>query len=368
MGENMNPADKTNELADKLGHGPTKAVHDVLVAALADVHGETLRVGEAPAPALGLVQYIFDDCDCRCEALAGPLHGRAASVCITARIGRLYTGYRRALRWLACNRAGNSAAILVGEAQLGRGELWVSSTRVTLPGDAGGVREALLDFRDELQRLNIGLGAWFPQMVNGATLAGMEEQAARERDEMLIAMLAEPAELLKAVENDAELAATINPDLLIIACRWLARWEQLLHWVEKTREIAQDTEEDQARHKFLLVQEVDALSRLGRWQEAMEVIQLLEPLLGGPPSLLATHRIGSLYGLGRYEETLEACAEAEGDGNARVLFWKSLAHARLGQARQAREAFIEYESEAGIDIIGRKRLFELLPNGDGSVE
>lgn len=125
----------------------TKRVHDGLVHALGTMHGETLKVQEAVEPAEGLVLYALDDGGYHCEAAVYPLNERAATICVTARLGRLYVGYRKALRWLACNRAGNSVGVSVNASTVSCQELRVYTNRVTLPDDADGIRETLLDVR-----------------------------------------------------------------------------------------------------------------------------------------------------------------------------------------------------------------------------
>jgi len=45
---------------------------------------------------------------------------RAAGVNVGVRLGRLHSGYRRALRWLAQNRAGNSVGLFSDESMLVR--------------------------------------------------------------------------------------------------------------------------------------------------------------------------------------------------------------------------------------------------------
>jgi len=52
----------------------------------------------------------------------------------------------------------------------------------------------------------------------------------------------------------------------------------------------------------------------------------------------------------------------ECDGNPRLLFWRSVAQAQLGQIEAAKETYTEYEQIAGPDIIGRENLVKLLPD------
>jgi len=355
----MNLPDGIANAEDRLG--VSVRVHELLLAPLAELYGDSVCVEQAPAPEHGVVQYGFDHGEYRCAAAVQPLNDRAAIVWVTARLGRFHTEYGRALRWLACNREDNTVGLSVGHECLERRELWVACSRVTTPGDRAGVREMLLDVRSELSRLTVALGPWFPQSVEGARLHLLEKECAQSEDEAMLMLATFPRQFMSVLESDEAYAGRVEPAVHVMVNAWLARWSRVVEQVEKLAESAPDDEDSPERRTFLLSLKLVALGRLGRWLEVMQTAEELGALLADPREALLTHRAGALYGLGRYEEALALCRPAESDGNPRLWFWKSLAQARLGQVEEARESYCEYERIAGPDIIGREKLTELLP-------
>lgn len=338
------------------------AVHELVVRQLSEMHGETLRVNDANQFVEGNSSYTFLDAGSRCYCCVVPLNERAAAVSITVQIGRLYTGYRRALRWLASNRESNSVAFCYRDDLGARRELWVSSNRVTLPGDDKGIHEMLLDVRAELLRVRVGLGCYFPQLVGGAHLASMEEYAEKEKSEGMAAILAWPRGLLDAVEKDPELAGRVGLPLLIDVTSWLCEWEKHLQWIDRALAGESDGAPTPGERRDLLGHKVCALARLNRYEECLRLVEQLEAETDGSQlGNLTTIRCFALNGLGRHEDILETLRSATFDENPRVWFWRSIALARLGQIDEAVKAFMEYESKLGPDIIGRKELRRALP-------
>ena len=244
------------------------------MAVLAELHGEGLKVGEARQPEAGIVDYTFSDFGYRCTARAVPLNDRGAAIVVHVRLGRFYVGYRRALRWLACNRAGNSVGITIWEPALENRELCVCCNRVTLPGDEDGVRETLMDVHDELRRLKAGMEAWFPQIVEGARLAEWEEQ----RDENALSVLASPQEFLKTVKEDAELSTKIDPGIVIAVALWLERYDLMLEWADRALDDSMEMDNNLEKKTHFVGQRLIALSRLGRAVESLDALVQLEKL------------------------------------------------------------------------------------------
>lgn len=135
----------------------TREVHDTLLPVMAELVGDQLQVLETENVDAGLIRYGFADHDAFVGIKVVPHSDRAASVALDARMGRCYVGYRRALRWLAANRAGNTVAIDAGMTPINARELRVYTHRVTLPGDADGLRAMMMDFGHEVACVKQGL-------------------------------------------------------------------------------------------------------------------------------------------------------------------------------------------------------------------
>ena len=343
----------------------TKRVHDQLVQVLAEMHGETLKVQESVEPAEGLVLYAFDDAGYHCEAAVYPLNERAATICVAARLGRLYVGYRKALRWLACNRAGNSVGISLGASALSRQELWVCTNRVTMPDDADGILETLLDVRSELERLCVGLNCWFPQLLEGSDLSHLEEHADKEGDNGLRAILNSPKGYPQWLKDNPDSAQESDPRLVVEVLGWLGRWEEQLEWLDRSWEACPSAERTDQKRAIVLFRKAKAMSRLGRAQEALALADEIRKLLNEEErTTLGALTASTLYQLGRHEEVLEKLQSARFDAIPRVWFWRSMAHARLGQRREAGDTYQRYEEGIGVDILGRRMLSEVLPEED----
>jgi tetratricopeptide (TPR) repeat protein len=293
------------------------------------------------------------------------LNERAATICVTAQLGRLYVGYRKALRWLACNRAGNSVGVSVNASALSRQELRVYTNRVTLPDDADGIRETLLDVRGELERLRIGLRCWFPQMLDGSDLSHLEEHGRKEGNDGLQAILNSPSGYCQWLTDNPDSAQEADPDLVVEVMGWLGRWEEQLEWLDRSWESYSGAQRTDQKKAIVLFRKAKALSRLGRAQEALALADEIRKLLDEKEwTLLGILTASTLYQLGRHEDVLETLQSARFDANPRAWFWRSMAHARLGQRQEAGATYRHYEEGIGVDILGRRMLSEALPEED----
>lgn len=344
-------------------------LHDLLVRELIERYGESLRVEEADCGFEGNTRYVFDERGFRCTAEANGLNDQAGSIEISIRLGRLYKGYSQALRWLVCNRDGNSVAFSCNEGTHQRHELWVAANRVTLPDDQQGIREMLADLRVELTRLNLSLGCLFPQMVEGAALAyfeeGIREEAMQpEQPQSMVAILSNPQSLIDVAEADPDFMAQ-HWYMVITVAGWLNHWDKQLDWIDFVLNANGDNQPTPEQKLTLLGMKLGALFWLRRYEECLLLADQSEKdLVEAQRISLGTVRGGALYGLGRSEEVLEALRSATFDGNPRAWYWRSLAHARLGQQEEAVKAFVMYERGIGPDIIGRKKLRDGLPPED----
>jgi tetratricopeptide (TPR) repeat protein len=338
------------------------AVHELLARQLAERHGESLRVESADQYVKGNTAYRYDDTGFRCIASVVPMSERAAAISVTVRLGRLYQGYLRALRWLATNRAGNSVGLCFREEFSVSRELWVATNRVTFPDDEKGIREVLFDVGSEVIRLRIALGCYFPQLVHGSRIASIEEYIEREKSEGMAAILACPRGFLEAVEQDPDLIQRAGLPLVIDVTGWVCDWEKQLHWIDLALNADGDAKPTAEGRQALQVERMNALARSHRYEESLRLADQVEKDLDeAEQRSVATVRCYALYALGRYDEMLETLRSATLDANARVWFWRSLAHARLCQLEEATRAFLEYESKLGPDIIGREQLRKALP-------
>jgi tetratricopeptide (TPR) repeat protein len=338
------------------------AVHELLVRQLTGMHGESLKVERPDCVVEGNHGYEFDDADSRCTAMVTPCNERAAAVVVTARLGRLYREFRRAVRWLAVNRAGNSVGLCYRDEFAARRELWLASNRVTLPDDEQGIREMLLDVRSELTHALVGLNCHFSHLVSGARLAATEEFIEREQSKGMAAILACPRGFVDALEADPDLLQHVGLSLAIQAAGWVCDWQKQLKWIDQALASDGDARPGAEERIALLGCKLGALARLSRHEECLALADQLENESDqSQEENLAAARCHALYGLGRYDDLLETVRSATLDGNPRVWFWRSVAHAQLGHVEEALEHFNTYESKIGTDIVARKQLEKVLP-------
>jgi hypothetical protein len=338
-------------------------VCELLAATLAEVIGPEITVGALSQQTPTMPQYCFDAFGASCWASATELSERAAGVIMFAKLGRCYIGYRRALHWLACNRAGNTVAAAAPPELLDERALAVCAHRVTLPGDAAGLREMLSDFLTELHRLQSGL-CWFPQMLSGAFLRLLEERAEADCEGYIMAVLSNPAVYCDwlAANPDADVGG--HGFMATEAHGWVGRWEEKLKWNERLFAVIPQ-EGRAARQQTYLLEKAHCLCELRRFEEMLATAEELDSV--SEPTAArdgVTLRLRALFGLGRHEELLETVRSAEFDSVPRVHFWRSLAHTACGRMEEAAACFQQYEAAAGVDIIGRRELIKLLPNQD----
>ena len=76
--------------------------------------------------------------------------------------------------------------------------------------------------------------------------------------------------VVEALESDEGRARDVESAVPILASGWLARWTEVLRWIERLPEAAWDDDDDDAgRRVFLLNHKLVALGRLRCWQEVI---------------------------------------------------------------------------------------------------
>ena len=348
----------------------TKQVHDELVGVLADLFGDSVQVVDSPDPSNGRVRYGYDDADLQCEAGVVPLNTSCASISVTVRLGRVFVGYRKALRWLTNNRAGNTVGLLAHDDAFAQRELWLYCNRVTLPGDSAGAKEMLVDIHFELERVAAGLRYWFPQMLSGEDLAAFEKLGRQDGSQALLNIISNPQGFLNWLRDNPEEEAQVNPSLVWQALGWLKRWDEQLPWLDRDwARLAEADRTPKARVNWLTLRAV-ALAELKRSEELLVVARQLQELLKDADSAVGgSFAAAALYLLGRYDEVMEELQGATFDDNPRAWYWRSLAAAQLGNKEQSLKLYGSYEQGiGGRDILGRQKLGEVLPKSEESAE
>ena len=110
----------------------------LLAPLLVERYGESVQYVPLTASDREFVSYAIEDFGFHCRIGLAPHNGAAATLTAVIRVGRFYCGYRRALRWLANNRASNTVSIAYDDQPAKRAELWVACTRITMPSDTAG--------------------------------------------------------------------------------------------------------------------------------------------------------------------------------------------------------------------------------------
>ena len=337
-----------------------RELHDYLVSALVDKFGDALQVSLALDPENGLVSYRFEIHGALCSAVITPHTGEIAVMNLDARLGRVRSGYLKALRWLGQNRAFNTMAIAYGEEAAQARDLWVAADRNTRSGDVAGMRSELDDFCMEVGKAITGLRLWFPQFVDGVTLLGLEADAVD--DEKLREALAAPRTALRAMEESRE-AMESGAVLYCYITRWLGEWEKNLGMLNSApiRQLAAD---DPAMAPQIAGARLRATIALGRYREALaEALPQVDDSQV-PPSRKAALQAECLCELDQPEEALDTLLSAELDDDAWVHFIRSCACMKLGRQDEAAQHFANYEAMIGPDSLGRKKIAALAGDDD----
>jgi len=345
---------------------PRKAVEDTMLEVFAETFGFAPSRDEDAESKDGPDIYCFPLGGSSCHVAVMPCSERAASINVNVRLGRAYTGYPRALRWLAENRAANTVALTADERSRAFKELWISCNRVTLADDRQGIREMLLDIHDEVGRVEVGLRAWFPQVLGGLLLDEIEEAAAES--DALAAVLGDPRGYTEWIRDNRDEARNHHGELPEAVFGWLGLWDECLVWNEQAWAATPDWEKSTEATITHLFRRCVALHGLGRHQE---LLQAAAEILGSSDeadtTAVATIRCCALHGLGRDEELLRLVRSSHYDRNPRIWFWRSLAHMKLGHLDESVGCFRRYEEVIGPDLCARRQLRALVAD-DGCEE
>ena len=334
-------------------------LHEYLLSALVEKLGDDVQVAEAADPGNGLVAYRFEIHGAQCRAAIVPYTALGAVLSLNARLGRVQSGYGRALRWLGQNRSCNTLALAYDEDAARAGDLLVSANRNVLSGDAAGVRYELEDFCLEVRKAITGLKLWFPHLIDGVELRQLEQDG--EDDEKLRGALADPRTALRDLEKSEE---SMNDHCIFYCCvtRWLALWERNLQMLnsQRMRELAAD---DPGLRAKVVAARLRATLVLGRYREALEVLPQVDDSQV-PPSRKAALEAECLCELDQPEEALDVLQSAELDEEPWVHLIRSCACMKLGRQEEAAQHFTDYEELVGHDSLARKRIAALAGDDD----
>lgn len=336
-----------------------RQVNSMLAPMLVELYGEGVQLVEAADPTTVCKSYLIEDFGFHLRTGLA-LHNETAAV-LTAVIcvGRFYRGFRKAMRWLANNRASNTVAFVFDEQRARESELWLCCTRITTPEDSVGLLATLKDIHEELGMVDAGLRMWFPQVLRGQMLVELEELA--QNDEDLRALLASPKDFLaQPVSNPG---IDFVSDLIRAAHGWLGQWSEQLCLID------QELSEPELNREDYLWCRARPLLELRRYDELINVCDELDLLSDeSEVPMIAGVRGHALYEQGQFEEVLDSLRSATLDDAPRVCLFRSLAHARLGNHDAAIEAYMDYGNLVGNDIIATRMLREVLPDEDSELE
>ncbi len=333
----------------------TRELHEHLLVALVDKFGDDLRVEDAHDPENGVVGYRFEIHGAVCSAAIAPFNGVSVVLSFNGRLGRVYRGYAKALRWLGQNRAFNTLAVAHQEAAAQARDLWVAANRNTLSGDIAGIRVELDDFCAELGKATTGLRLWFPQFFEAGALSSFERDATQ--DERLAVALAAPRAALGAIEESDE-AMQNHSILYCYLTRWLGEWERNLRMLDspQLRALANEQPDLQVA---LPTARLRALRALGRHEELLNEVLPTLSASDLPTSRNAALRAECLCELDREEDAIETLQAAELDDDPWVHFIRSYACMKLDRQEEAGEHFAQYESMIGADMLASLKIAAL---------
>ncbi|MDW8345194.1 MAG: hypothetical protein RMM51_12000 [Verrucomicrobiae bacterium] len=339
---------------------PRREVHEMLLAVLAERYRDDVRVVETIDAEDGEVVYAVSLGPFVARVGATRVTEEAAGVSVHVRLGRCYRGYRRALRWLSCNRAGNTVGVEVSEEEMEARELCVGSNRITFPGDTNGVRAQFEDLEAECGRLKEGM-AWFPQMASGERISVLESAKLEPFD----ALLVHPRGFLEWARENRAAARNWGP-MPAEVCGWLGYWNEALAWLDEHYRSLPSEEQGETRPRYLR-ERIKILGALNRYAEVLRVTDELEAVAGKEAAdLVIVARLRALCGLGRGEEASELAKSAQYDRLTRVWYWRSVALALQQRWEESVEHYRVYEALLGPDILGRQKMRELFPDNWGS--
>ena len=325
-------------------------LHSDLVASLSEMVGDSVRVRESRSAEHGLVSYGFAADGCDVVVHLQPYSGEAALFRADVLIGRVIPEYRRALRWLACNRSANTVGLAVSEEIIARRELRLSYARITAPGDPISISSQLADIIDESTRTADVLNAWFPQRISGAWLVRLAEDLEDpDEDAFFQGAISNPRDMLRVL--DADWGAHLRTQL----ARFAGDWESLgKHALDLEQDGVATGDTDRVTSALSL--QLTASYRLGRYEQALALAKRIVEDLGytDEPERNATARAACLVRLGRYREALDAIEATPVQDDPRVIFWKACANAGLRKREEASAAFDRYVGMCGPDILGEK--------------
>ena len=140
-------------------------------------------------------------------------------------------------------------------------------------------------------------------------------------------------------------------------------WEGLLHHLDCC-ELALGYEDFEARQerKMRCAERTRALLQLRRYDETIEACRDLEQIADeDEKSTITGVHAQVLYEKGEFDDALDLLRSANLDDSPRVWLYRSLSHASLGHEDEAMDCYREYEELVGVDVIGRSRLFKIMP-------
>lgn len=292
-----------------------------------------------------------------------PHNDQAACMSFNIHIGRVYSGYRRALRWLACNRATNTVALACLDGSWHSGDLWVNCNRITMPQDSESIAIVVADVFSEVEKIQLGLERWCPQMVQGEVITIIESSEDEEEEQGLESkIIASPENYLSWVRREPEQAMELNGLANAGIFHWMQCWQDSLDWLDRCDKITAAYDRSPSWNLNYWLTRCRALSKTNRFTELLVAADMLKQVIAPPDNVLPaiTARCCALAGLGRYEELLRLVHSSFYDDESAVLYWRMVAHAKLGQQEKSIDCLNQYEQFIGTDIYAREILIREL--------
>jgi hypothetical protein len=352
-----------------------------------------IRVSRAYEPD-GIAVFSVNMCGSLFYFRTLPVDDRSFEVSFKAVLGRLHTGYVRALQWLAGNRDSQRVMISVSPKEISERVLSIAFCRMTAEEDPVDLVDHLKLAISEVESAVLALQVWFPHLALGAALnramgrAGVgDETAACEMDVFYF-----PDEVLKVAQERDE-GSEFNAYWIAWAARNAGRRDEEVRWLEEGRRRLAAEASDEGRREVedleYRLSIAQALVAGRRFAEALEIAQ--ELMLSAASGYEATHvrlvTLESLVGLERFADAEEFAAawqdevdtsdesgsarSADGEsaerwhGDAgRLRLWRCLAVAGLGRRVEAEQLLDEWELLAGDDIAAREEMEKLLARAE----